>query len=60
MPVNDPVNDPVLICADDDTTLLGNIVGAYEADIAADDDCAQLPVPVNVPVSDPLNDPVFI
>lgn len=59
-PTNDPLKDPVLICAEDDTTPLGKTVGANEAEIALDADCAQLAVPINMPVNDPLNDPVLI
>ena len=34
VPVNDPVKLPVLICVDEDTNPLGNMVGANEADVA--------------------------
>jgi len=36
VPINDPLNEPVFICAEDDTTPDGNIVGAYDADVAND------------------------
>jgi hypothetical protein len=58
--VNEPVNEPVLICVELDTsvglfaTLLYSI---YEELIAL---VAQLEVPIKTPVNDPVNEPVLI
>ena len=51
-------------CADDDTVPAGSIVGAKEAEVATEADCAKLDVPnklpVNCPTNEPVNDPVLI
>ena len=64
VPINEPVNDPVLICKELLTIPLGNIVGAKDAevandavsgvnviDVAADDVSANDAVPNNDPVN---------
>jgi hypothetical protein len=64
VPINDPVNEPVLICAELDTVPVGNPLGiTYDAVVANEEEIAllaQLPVPVNEPVNEPVNDPVLI
>jgi hypothetical protein len=66
VPVNEPLNEPVLICSELDTVPLGSTVGANEelianeAVVARDDDTAQLLVPTRVPVNEPLKLPVLI
>jgi hypothetical protein len=64
VPVNEPLKLPVLICSDDDTTPLGNISGAKDADVANDAvvlleeliendaDVANEDVPVNAPINE--------
>jgi hypothetical protein len=50
VPVNDPLKLPVLICVDEDTIPVGNIVGANEAEVAT----------LLVPNNDPVIPPEFI
>lgn len=47
VPVNEPLNEPVFICAELDTVPDGSMVGANEADMATLELCAQLAVPKN-------------
>ena len=76
IPINEPVNEPVLICeelltnpagipvSDDQSVEPTACVGAHEADTAKDAVVATLAVPntepLSIPVNDPLNEPVLI
>jgi len=64
VPINDPVKEPVNGAVKDvncvELEITPTCIGAKDAEIATDADCAQLPVPVRVPINDPVNDPVLI
>lgn len=60
-PVKEPLNEPVLICSELDTTPTGNPLGnTNEAVIALDAVDANDAVPAKVPANDPLKLPVLI
>jgi hypothetical protein len=53
--VNDPENDPVLICRELDTTPDGSVTGAKEALNAYEDDTAVVALPLKLPVNPPVD-----